>query len=393
MTRGSAYAARREKLRDAEARLMRLARNFGNTDEDSYKMTLIDTPVPAQAIPLKGLNEKDLNIHGIRLDATITPGDDATVLSEYPIVLLHGYMNGALYYYRNLVGLTKHFRTVVSLDLLGWGLSSRPKFAPLNDSVQATENVFVESLEAWRKAQQIDKMVLAGHSMGGYLSVAYCERYPERVERLILLSPVGVPEEPTIKKNGTWTRWMYHQVLKLGATPCSVVRSLPKKQGRGYIERYVKDRLPAVQDQEEQRALTDYLYYNITLPGSGEYALTRLLTPNAFAKDPLVHRIPKLLAAHISNIAFLYGDVDWMDPNGGGLEVERRSNNNNHHPVAVRVYQVPKAGHLLMLDNWQDFEAAIVMAAGGATQPGPTRLAASAEASTTTSPPPKVVVL
>jgi hypothetical protein len=31
----------------------------------------------------------------------------------------------------------------------------------------------------------------------------------------------------------------------------------------------------------------------------------------------------------------------------------------------VDVYQVPKAGHLLMLENWKDFETAFCMAAGG----------------------------
>ena len=39
-------------------------------------------------------------------------------------------------------------------------------------------------------------MRLVGHSLGGYLAVAYAERFPERVERLVLLSPVGLPQAP-----------------------------------------------------------------------------------------------------------------------------------------------------------------------------------------------------
>jgi len=100
-------------------------------------------------------------------------------------VLLHGYMNGASYFYRNFAGLSRHFAQIYSLDLLGWGLSSRPAelFDFENPSVQQTEEVFCESLEAWRRHNNIDKMTLAGHSMGGYLSVAYCERYPGESER------------------------------------------------------------------------------------------------------------------------------------------------------------------------------------------------------------------
>ena len=40
----------------------------------------------------------------------------------------------------------------------------------------------------------LEKIVLLGHSMGGYLSCRYALKYPENVERLILVSPVGVGE-------------------------------------------------------------------------------------------------------------------------------------------------------------------------------------------------------
>ena len=39
-------------------------------------------------------------------------------------------------------------------------------------------------------------MTLVGHSLGAYLSVVYALRWPERVERLVLLSPAGVPRDP-----------------------------------------------------------------------------------------------------------------------------------------------------------------------------------------------------
>jgi cardiolipin-specific phospholipase len=64
--------------------------------------------------------------------------------------------------------------------------------------VEAAEGWFVESLEEWRKKAGIEKMTLVGHSLGGYLSVAYTLRYPSRVSRLVLVSPAGVgmaPEE------------------------------------------------------------------------------------------------------------------------------------------------------------------------------------------------------
>jgi len=161
-------------------------------------------------------------MHGIQVTSKkedTSLEEEAGAISSAPLVLLHGYMNGGAYFYRNLVGLSNYFTSVYSLDLLGWGLSSRPKFefkqsvANLSDPhltppanareqqhrqekddrlIRSAEDFFVESLEAWRRVHDIPTMILAGHSMGGYIGVAYAERYPQHVERLILLSPAGV---------------------------------------------------------------------------------------------------------------------------------------------------------------------------------------------------------
>ena len=50
--------------------------------------------------------------------------------------------------------------------------------------MKAAEDYFVDELEVWREKNKIPKMVLCGHSLGGYLSVAYCEKYPDRVDKV-----------------------------------------------------------------------------------------------------------------------------------------------------------------------------------------------------------------
>jgi pimeloyl-ACP methyl ester carboxylesterase len=75
---------------------------------------------------------------------------------------------------------------VFAKDWMGYGLSSRPAFEP--SGVTQTEEHFVGYMERWRRANDLDRMTLCGHSLGGYLCVAYAERFPERVDRLILVS-------------------------------------------------------------------------------------------------------------------------------------------------------------------------------------------------------------
>jgi cardiolipin-specific phospholipase len=242
----------------------------------------------------------------------------------------------------------------------------------------------VESLEAWRKTQNIDQMILAGHSMGGYLSVAYCERYPERVQRLILISPAGVPEETPADlerrerrylhgsvRNQLLYAWYKHWVFAKSYTLGDLLRSLPESYGRNrFAEQYVTRRLPSITDPQEQQTLTDYLYHNNVLPGSGEYCLSKFLTPTICGRHPLVHRIPNL---RIASCDFLYGESDWMD-SSGGLAVEQacmerrrqqqQSSNGSNTAPQINVYQISRAGHLLMLENNVEFNHALVLAAG-----------------------------
>jgi len=430
------------------------------------------SPAPCQLFGKDGADTgKSYHIHGIKVvnRKLISLGDDDGNTNNTdgpnnpaPLVLLHGYANGSLYFYRNLMQLSHyHFPTIYALDMLGWGLSSRPDFAPVlirarggnggdakstkrnsNNSYKKTEtsqlkpddqtehkvstneSFFVESLESWRQQHNLPKLTLAGHSMGGYLSVAYAEKYPQHVERLILLSPVGVPqksEEDDLKiqqrmdSMPVYVRMMVKTARYLfdkGITPGSFLRSLPNSKSKAMVDSYVLNRLPAIDCDNERTVLSEYLYQNSMMPGSGEYALEGILTSGAFARVPLVRRIPQLVNSDNGDgmeVHFIYGENDWMDYKGG-LEVQRQcwkkrlewkemkeqklqvtkqvkkqklladecshddasiktTDSNNDilppPPPKVFVHGVRNAGHLLMLDNYKEFNAAVIIAGGG----------------------------
>lgn len=406
-TASAMIVSRLESLKQAESALIHFAVTRYNDCgiietrdvESSHSLQLFDTPIPDTTIPLKKTNRKcqiqehdserlldknSFHIHGIKVISNLYQkyksfGESN---SEPPLVLLHGYMNGSLYFYRNLLGLANHCfgGTVYALDLLGWGLSSRPLFNPkpikgtkYDDETHIAEQVFVESLEEWRKAHKLEKITLGGHSMGAYIATAYAERYPKNVHRLILISPAGVPDDKDYNMDNLTRdaplrfRMMFglaNFLWNKDVTPASIVRNMPEERSFNMVKSYVERRLPSIDCPDERAHLSRYLFMNSKLPGSGEYFLNKFLKPTSFALKPLMYRIPKL---SVKNVSIIYGQNDWMDPTGGIRTKElcdkmRREGNEN--VPNVNVWGVSQAGHLLMLENWKEFNNAMFAAAG-----------------------------
>lgn len=98
-----------------------------------------------------------------------------------PIVLIHGFGAGVAFWALNVEELAKD-HPVYAFDVLGCSRSSRSHFS---DDAHEIENQFIDSIDKWRAALNIDKMILIGHSFGGFLSSCYALKYPERLEHLV----------------------------------------------------------------------------------------------------------------------------------------------------------------------------------------------------------------
>lgn len=99
-----------------------------------------------------------------------------------PILLLHGFGAGLGFWVLNLDAFAAD-RPLFAIDLLGYGRSTRSKFSKEAETI---ENQYVDSIEKWRQKMGIEKMIILGHSFGGFLSTSYAMKYPERIEHLIL---------------------------------------------------------------------------------------------------------------------------------------------------------------------------------------------------------------
>jgi pimeloyl-ACP methyl ester carboxylesterase len=55
----------------------------------------------------------------------------------------------------------------------------------------------VDSIEKWRAAVGLERLIVVSHSFGGYLATAYALKYPEHVEHLFLIDSWGFEEGHT----------------------------------------------------------------------------------------------------------------------------------------------------------------------------------------------------
>jgi pimeloyl-ACP methyl ester carboxylesterase len=131
--------------------------------------------------------EKELYMHSIQ----VTP--DREGLPK--LVMIHGFGGAGAFYCRMLSYLRNYFHCY-TVDLLGLGCSSRPEFTQFD--VKSANAFFVDSIRAFMVETGLDKeeIYLLGHSLGGYISGQYVEKYPEKIIKLVLMSPVGIPERP-----------------------------------------------------------------------------------------------------------------------------------------------------------------------------------------------------
>ena len=105
----------------------------------------------------------------------------------HTVMLLHGNNFGGFYFKAIIDGLIGVGFRVIVPDQIGYGKSSKP-IAPYNFNSQSRNTWLI------LQAEQIDKVMLVGHSMGGMLATRFTTQYPRFVERLVVYNPIGLSD-------------------------------------------------------------------------------------------------------------------------------------------------------------------------------------------------------
>ena len=133
---------------------------------------------PLRAIPAgRDFEAFEIDLHGHHVVYRVAG-------SGPPVVLIHGMVNSSRHW-RPVAERLAREHTVIAPDLVGHGDSATPR----GDYSLGAHAAVIRDLLA---VLGIERATFVGHSLGGGIAMVYFWQFPERVERLALVSSGGL---------------------------------------------------------------------------------------------------------------------------------------------------------------------------------------------------------
>ncbi|MFG6686875.1 alpha/beta fold hydrolase [Mariniflexile sp. HNIBRBA6329] len=110
-----------------------------------------------------------------------------------PVVLLHGFLENLTMWDAFIPKLSKNNR-IICIDLLGHGKTECLGYVH-------TMGLMAEAVEAVLNYLKIEQATIIGHSMGGYVALAFAEKNPKASKGLCLMNSTALPDTEEKKQN------------------------------------------------------------------------------------------------------------------------------------------------------------------------------------------------
>jgi pimeloyl-ACP methyl ester carboxylesterase len=124
-----------------------------------------------------------------------------------PVILIHGVGAGVFDWKFTVGPLSEHHR-VYALDMVGYGHSDKPK-------TNYTLDYYVDFLEHFMDALQLDRASLVGQCFGGGTALGLATKSPKRIEKLILVNSASLGKEI----QGGWVNSLPFFLVQLFSRP------------------------------------------------------------------------------------------------------------------------------------------------------------------------------
>jgi pimeloyl-ACP methyl ester carboxylesterase len=266
--------------------------------------------IPVEELKTKYANDESqfINVDGMQVHYR----DEG---SGMPIVLLHG-SGASLHTWDDWTKELKKNYRVIRLDLPAFGLTGPH---PNQDYRIITYSDF---LNDFLTKLDIDSMYLAGNSLGGNISWYYASDYPQKVKKLILVDPIGIP-------TGRELPWIF----RMAKTP--VINSIIRYVSAKYL---IEDNLKQVyfDDSKVTSSLIER-YYDLTLREGNRTAFIDR------AKTEIKDNSERLINIDIPTQIIWGKDDSWVPVSDGQKYLEKLPN--------AQLVVIENTGHLPMEES------------------------------------------
>ncbi len=148
------------------------------------------------------------------------------------ILLLHG-LGGSLERWSKVIPFFSNYYRLIIPDIVGFGYSDKPH-------VEYSIEFFIKFIENFIQALNIDNLYIIGSSFGGLLALEFAIKFPNKVNKLVLLSPAGMMNRVTPTLNLYISAALYPTFYNVATAYYEMVydpRSVTEASIRDFINR------------------------------------------------------------------------------------------------------------------------------------------------------------
>jgi len=288
-------------------------------------------------IPRDYITFQEVNFRGNKEEYIhVTLVDDPNFLNKDTLVMLHGLTGSSIVFYKMFQKLSTTYR-IIGIDLPGMGCSSRNEVTFTD--FRSTADYFVDRIKETVDSLGLEKFTLLGHSFGGYISGLFTIKYPDYVNKIIFLSPVGISSEIT-SISTTKFEDIAHKFFYNIKGPPTIGFKMFGVFANFFFQFLIDHKCKNLTQKGESELFKNFmscLYRNACV---SEKAVFNFFDIHCRAYNPLINNYKKL---QDKPIIFFYGDKDWCPISHAQLLKE--------FIPKVRIEVVPDSGHLLYADN------------------------------------------
>lgn len=244
------------------------------------------------------------------------------------IIFIHGLGSYIPAWDKNISELSKKYRCI-AVDLPGYGKSSKN---PHSGLMSFYADVVIEFI----KEMGFNQVTLAGHSMGGQISMVIALHKPEVVKNLILVDPAGFEAFHPGQK-----QW-FKDVMSMNLVKLTPLEAIETNLATNFYN-MPKDAQFMITDRAAMRTASDF----------ENYCYTVSVSVAGMVNEPVIEKLEQISQPTL----IFFGENDNLIPNrylnpGRTVDIAKFGASKIKNSKLV---MVPKCGHFMMFEKFETF--------------------------------------